>query len=274
MARASRERSLRACAELPLAALRTRARAMSAPPLLRLSPHGFDLLAEVKFAAPTRGALVPENPTPAAAAQRAEAYARAGAAAVSVLTEPDAFQGSLAHLRAAARAVSVPVMRKDFLVSTYQVWEARVHGAGGVLLVVRLLTEEQLDELVAQAFEAQLFVLIEAFDAPDLARATRAIERAPHGARLLVGVNGRDLATLEIDPERHLTLARALPRVVPAVAESGLCSAADLERAARAGYSLGLVGTALMQSARPEDLARQLLLAARRAREEDACGSR
>jgi indole-3-glycerol phosphate synthase len=252
----------RSCPESELAA---RARRAPLPPPLRLDRSGFDLIAELKLRSPAAGVLAGAHE---GLEPRLVAYARAGAAAVSVLTEPSRFDGSLAHLADAARLLAplrVPVMRKDFLVDAYQLLEARVAGAAGVLAIVRLLSRAALDALIARAAALGLFVLLEAFDAHDLAVMRELI--AVHGAsaRLLAGVNCRDLATLEVVPGRLLELAPLLPEGVPWVAESGVASGADAAQVAAAGYRLALVGSALMRDQDPEGLAQALIEAGRTA---------
>jgi indole-3-glycerol phosphate synthase len=237
-------------------------RAAPAPPPLRLDR--FDLIAEIKRHSPAEGALAAD----ADVAARARDYATAGAAAVSVLTEPARFGGSLADLGAAARALharGVPVMRKDFLVDPWQVLEARAAGAGGVLLIVAMLSDEVLGQMIATAREQGLFTLLEAFDATDLERAAKMLGNAPGAPPLLVGVNTRDLRTLAVDPGRLAALAPQLPPGIPAVAESGLHDAADAAAAAALGYRLALVGTALMRAERPEQLAVAMIAAGRAA---------
>src|ERR1700730_3724568 len=185
---------------------RARRTAPSAP--LRLSASGFDVIAELKLRSPAAGPLGDESQDWLG---RVAAYARGGAAAVSVLTEPSRFDGSLDHLRQAAAALAplgVPAMRKDFLVDPYQVLEARAAGAGGVLVILRMLTRPKIEELLDVAAELGMFVLLEAFDDVDLARArdletSRAAGRASHhaggedpagaGEPILIGVNCRDL---------------------------------------------------------------------------------
>jgi indole-3-glycerol phosphate synthase len=235
------------------------------PPPLRLDAAGFDLIAELKLRSPSAGALgSPSEPV----APRVSAYARAGAAAVSVLTEPSRFDGSLAHLTEAAHALAplaVPVMRKDFLVDPYQVLEARVAGAGGVLVILRMLSRATLDALLDCARGLGLFVLLEAFDARDLELMHELID-APGGSNtLLAGVNCRDLGTLEVVPQRLIELAPLVPAAVPRVAESGVACAADARRVVAAGYQLILVGSALMQGEDAGGLARTLLAAGRAA---------
>jgi indole-3-glycerol phosphate synthase len=197
------------------------------------------------------------------------AYAHAGAAAVSVLTEPTRFDGSLTHLTDAASALAphhVPAMRKDFLVDPYQVLEARAAGAGGVLLILRMLSRETLGALIECARTQGLFILLEAFDAQDLEHMGEIVAADAGRSALLAGVNCRDLATLEVVPERLLELAPLLPRAVPQVAESGVADAEDARRLAAAGYRLILVGSALMRDQDPVGLARALIEAGRAAR--------
>ncbi|NGX17375.1 indole-3-glycerol-phosphate synthase [Wenzhouxiangella sp. XN24] len=247
-ARRSEAALLAACAETP------------PPPPLRLA--GFDLIAEIKRNSPAEGALALDADVP----ERAADYAATGAAAISVLTEPARFSGSLDDLAAAAVAAAprqVPVMRKDFLVDPWQVLEAREAGAGGVLLIVAMLTDDQLDELLAAAAEQGLFVLLEAFDEADLERAANRVSGDTDGAPRLVGVNSRDLRTLAVDPARLGRLASCLPPGVPAVAESGLHTADDAAAAAALGYAVALVGTALMRAAAPAKLAAAMIAAGR-----------
>jgi indole-3-glycerol phosphate synthase len=187
---------------------------------------------------------------------------------VSVLTEPTRFDGSLDHLRAATRALAplrVPAMRKDFLVDAYQVIEARMAGAGGVLAILRMLSEPELETLVQQARALELFVLLEAFDERDLERLHGVLARLG-GTGLLAGVNSRDLVTLQVVPARLEQLARHLPTGIPRVAESGVATAADARRVAEAGYDLALVGSALMNGDDPAALASAMLSAARAGR--------
>jgi indole-3-glycerol phosphate synthase len=265
MATASRERVRAARAACPEAELLARALDTLPPPRLRLLPGSFDLIAELKLRSPAAGRL--KGPGEDVAA-RVAAYARAGAAAVSILTEPSRFDGSLEHLRLAARTLSpagVPAMRKDFLVDAYQVIEARAAGAGGVLVILRMLPEAEIEAMVRQARALGLFVLLEAFDESDLERMRGLLQRLG-GEGLLAGVNSRDLATLQVVPSRLEQLARHLPASIPRVAESGVGSAEDARRMAEAGYDLALVGSALMSGEDPAALASAMLSAARAVR--------
>ena len=265
MAATSRERVRAARAGCPDAKLLARAVATPAPPPLRLQADGFDLIAELKLRSPAAGRLKgPDEDV----VTRVTTYARAGAAAVSVLTEPTRFDGSLDHLRIAAQTLlplAVPAMRKDFLVDPYQVIEARAAGAGGVLAIIRMLSPSELEALVRQARALELFVLLEAFDEQDLERLDGLLDRLG-GERLLAGVNSRDLQTLQVVPSRLEQLAGRLPQGIPRVAESGVASAADARRMAEAGYDLALVGSALMSDDDPAALAGAMLSAARAAR--------
>ncbi|NBU24112.1 MAG: NAD-dependent epimerase/dehydratase family protein, partial [Gammaproteobacteria bacterium] len=200
-------------------------------------------------------------------ARRARSYADAGAAAVSVLTEPSRFDGSLTHLEQAAAAIAsagVPAMRKDFLVDPYQVLEARAAGAGGVLLILRMLPRDALERLLDAALEQGLFVLLEAFDDADVEAAMALIgPRRVADDSLLLGVNCRDLVTLQVVPGRLEAMADRLPAWIPRVAESGLASPDDAARLAACGYDLALVGSALMTGGEPRELAGAMLAAAR-----------
>ena len=266
MADASRARVQAAKQRVSEAALAAQARCTPVPPALRLEASGFDLIAELKLRSPAAGRLGASDEH---AAGRAVVYARAGAAAVSVLTEPARFDGSLADLTHAARALApfaVPAMRKDFLVDPYQVLEARVAGAGGVLVILRMLSRATIGTLLDCAHAHGLFVLLEAFDAEDLDLMHELIAAHAASTTLLAGVNCRDLTTLQVVPERLLELAPLLPAAVPRVAESGVATDADARRVAAAGYGLVLVGSALMQAADPAALARSLLAGGRAGR--------
>ena len=264
MAASSRERTRLARASCPEPELMRRALATEPPPDLRLTPGGFDLIAELKLRSPAAGRLKDaEN-----VVGRVSGYARAGACAVSVLTEPSRFDGSLEHLEtasAALRPLAVPAMRKDFLVDPYQVAEARASGAGGVLLILRMLGDAEAATLIRRARELSLFVLIETFDERDIDR-LHDLAAKLGGTGLLAGVNSRDLTTLQVVPRRLEQLAPLLPDSLPRVAESGVGSAEDAGRLARAGYDLALVGSALMREENPGELAQAMLRAGRAGR--------
>jgi indole-3-glycerol phosphate synthase len=266
MAASSAARSAAAQRIESLASLSARIADVPPPPRLTLSPAGFDVIAELKLRSPAQGILGNAADDWQA---RVLAYAKAGAAAVSVLTEPTRFDGSLEHLRQAAALLapeSTPAMRKDFLVDAYQLYEARAAGAGGVLLILRMLDAGRIALLLDVAAELGLFVLLEAFDKADLERAASlAATRNVHAQPILVGINCRDLQSLHVVPERLVQLAPLLPNNWPAVAESGVATPADARRMSQHGYKLALIGTALMAAANPGSLLRDMLKAARTA---------
>jgi indole-3-glycerol phosphate synthase len=276
MAHHSRERVLRAKQDVPLEKMLELAHAAAPAPALNLHRDGFDLIAELKIRSPAAGQLGAADEDVAARVQR---YARAGAAAVSVLTEPSRFDGSLEHLQMATGALEsarVPAMRKDFLVDPYQVLEARVAGAGGVLVILRMLHFDEINALLDAAKRLGMFVLIEAFDERDIERAhaivdarlaqqTMAQVAVPARDQLMVGINCRDLVTLKVVPGRLEQLAHMLPSRVPRVAESGVGTAEDASRVASVGYDLALVGSALMTGGDPAALIQSMLAAGREA---------
>ncbi len=245
------------------ASLRRRAADTAAVPRLCLSATGFDLIAEIKQHSPSAGALA-EGTSEPNLVRRAVRYVAAGAAVVSVLTEPSAFGGHLEHLTTVAHAIDAPVLRKDFLVDPYQIFEARVAGASGVLLIVRLVDPARLVELVQAAAEAGLFVLIEAFDGEELALAAEVARGGLSNPPTLLGLNARNLTTLDIDSQRHAALADRFPPEHPPVAESGIETPDDAARVAALGYRLALVGTALMRADDPGKLVAAMLEAGRR----------
>jgi len=259
MAAASRTRSVMAQAVTPARELRARIADLPAAPRLAFSK--FDLIAEVKLRSPAMGVL--RDAAQEDVGARVASYARAGAAAVSILTEPSRFDGSLQDLAQGSTALAplrVPAMRKDFLVDSYQVLEGRAAGAGGVLAIIRMLPRAELEKLTDTALELNMFVLLEAFDAADIELAHALVEaRRAHHELLLVGVNSRDLVTLKVVPGRLDALAASLPTQVKRVAESGVATAADAARMAAAGYDVALVGSALMSAADPAALAGAML---------------
>lgn len=264
MAESSRERVKIARHSVSDATLLELAQATPLPPSLQRHRDGFDLIAELKLRSPAAGQLKSGEEDVAA---RVTAYAQGGAAAVSILTEPSRFDGSLSHLQTGARTLAslhVPAMRKDFLVDPYQVIEARVAGAGGVLVILRMLPRAEVEALLERARSLGLFVLLEAFDEQDIEQ-MHALVASDRGGKLLAGVNCRDLVTLQVVPHRLEQLVRLLPTSVPRVAESGVGSAEDARRVSAAGYDLALVGSALMQGGDPRALAAAMLKAGRAA---------
>jgi indole-3-glycerol phosphate synthase len=212
--------------------------ALDAMPTFRAG--GISVIAEVKRASPSRGALA-EIEDPAALAAD---YAAGGAAAISVLTEGRRFGGSLDDLRAVRHAVQVPVLRKDFIVSSYQLWEARAAGADLVLLIVAALSDNELAGLFDRAVSIGLTPLVEVHTADELARALAV------GARL-VGINARDLTTLTVDRDTFARLCPSIPEGVVRVAESGVRGPRDVLEYARAGADVVLVGESLVTGKDP-----------------------
>jgi indole-3-glycerol phosphate synthase len=204
-------------------------------------------IAEVKRASPSSGTIA-ENRDPM---EQARAYADAGASAISVLTEPRHFHGSLADLRAARMATPLPVLRKDFLVHPSQVIESRANGADAVLLIASCLTDDELAALIAASRDLGMDVLLETHTDGDLTRAL-ATDAS------IVGVNARDLESLEVDGPSALTRLGRIPGDRVAVIESGISTREDVRAAVDAGASAILVGEALMRAADPGAALREL----------------
>jgi indole-3-glycerol phosphate synthase len=239
---ATRARVAHAASRVAAADLTRRANLM--PPTrgfrAALATAGVRVIAECKRRSPSRGVLRAEY-DPVAIARR---YAEAGAAAISVLTEPTFFDGALAHLEAVRAAVGVPLLRKDFVVDDYQLVEARAAGADAVLLIVAGLDDETLGCLSRGARALGLDVLVEVHDEAELDRAMAA------GADL-IGVNNRNLRTLAVDVDASLRLAARIPAGAIAVAESGLRTGVDVRRLQAVGYRAFLIGERFMTEADP-----------------------
>ena len=217
------------------------------------SADGVAVIAELKKASPSKG-LIRADFHPAELAQELEA---AGAAALSVLTDEEFFQGSLANLRQASRAVKIPCLRKDFIVDEFQVLEARANSADAVLLIVAALPPAELVRLALAARERGLDVLCEIHDGDEL-------QRALDAGCDLIGVNTRDLRTFKVDLETASLLAGRFPSNVVRVAESGIHSADDVTRLRAAGYDAFLVGESLMRAERPGEALLKLMRASSR----------
>ena len=211
--------------------------------------HGVAIIAELKKASPSRG-LIRADFDPGLLARELE---DAGAAALSVLTDEEFFQGSLDNLRTASATTSLPCLRKDFIFDEFQLLEARANCADAVLLIVAALSQEELVGLIMQSRNYGLDVLCEVHDQEELRRALEA------GCNL-IGVNNRDLRTFQVDLETAFRVAESIPKNVVAVAESGINTGADIARLRAAGYQAFLVGESLMQAASPGDALRKLLV--------------
>jgi indole-3-glycerol phosphate synthase len=238
--------------ELPLDRLKDMARRADSPRDAEAALRGQDVavIAEVKRASPSKGAMA-AIADPAALARDYEA---GGACIISVLTEPRRFGGSLADLAACREAVRVPVLRKDFVISSYQLWEARAHGADMVLLIVAALAQNALVSLVERAVSIGLVPLVEVHTESELGRALAA------GARV-IGVNARDLATLEVDRGVFPRLAPKVPEDVVKIAESGIRGPHDLLAYAAAGADAVLVGESLVTGKNPRSAVADLVTA-------------
>ena len=212
------------------------------------SRDGVGVIAELKKASPSKG-LIRAEFRPEELARELEA---AGAAALSVLTDEEFFQGSLGNLREASAAVAIPCLRKDFIVDEFQLLEARANSADAVLLIAAALPQAELVALAAAARTRGLDVLCEVHDGDELHRALDA------GCDL-IGVNTRDLRTFKVDLETAFALAGKFPTGVVRVAESGIHSASDIARLQAAGYHAFLVGESLMRAASPGEALRELL---------------
>jgi indole-3-glycerol phosphate synthase len=228
----------------PLAQLERRAAAHQprafAAALRASAVNGPAIIAELKKASPSRGLLRADyRPVPIA-----KSYQQVGASAISVLTDEEFFKGSLDDLAAVSAAVSIPVLRKDFILDPYQIVEARANGADAILLIVAALTDAELRTLADTARDLRLGILCEVHDRAEL-------DRAVHLGVELIGVNSRNLKTLEVDPRIHQELVRYLPSNVVRVAESGIRTPTDIERLLTVGYDAFLVGEVLMRQPEP-----------------------
>ncbi len=233
--------------QVEVAALKPRARELQAQAVAAPAPRSFEaalraggnisVIAEFKRRSPSGGAIR-EGADPA---EIARSYEQAGAAALSVLTDAEYFGGSLDDLTAAHTAVSIPVLRKDFIVDPLQIFEARAAGADAVLLIVRILTVMQLASLHGMVQGLGMTALVEVHNGQELDRALRVDAR-------VIGVNNRDLATLETNLDVSVGMAKRLPPGHLLVAESGIRTAADVDRLAAAGVQAILVGESFMRS--------------------------
>ncbi|QWZ10276.1 indole-3-glycerol phosphate synthase TrpC [Nocardioides panacis] len=239
-------------AAVPLADLKEAAR--HAPDALDPMPAfrapGVSVIAEVKRSSPSKGALA----TITDPARLAANYESGGAATISVLTERRRFGGSLADLEAVRAAVGIPVLRKDFMVTSYQLWEARAAGADLALLIVAALTQNELEALLDRAVSIGLTPLVEVHDEEE-------VERALAAGATLIGVNARNLKTLEVDRDTFARLAPRIPDDVVRVAESGVRGAHDVFEYAKQGANVVLVGETLVKGDDPRSAVADLVAA-------------
>ena len=235
--------------ELPQPELEARlsARGEDRPFQEALVRPGLSLIAEFKRRSPSVGDISPD----ADIAAQVEAYERGGAAALSVLTDAKHFGGSLEDLRAARSAATLPILRKDFIVDPYQLYEAAVNGADAVLLIVRALSDKRLRALYEEARELDLDCLVEVHDAEEL-------ERALEADAQVIGINNRDLDEQRVDIQTTFELMPDIPAGKTVVAESGISGREELFELDRVGVDAVLIGGALMTAADPEAKAREL----------------
>src|SRR3954449_7711781 len=235
--------------ELPQADLESRlsGRGEDRPFNEALTRPGLSLIAEFKRRSPSVGDIAAS----AVVAEQVQAYERGGAAALSVLTDERHFGGSLEDLRAARAACDLPILRKDFIVDPYQLYEAAVHGADAILLIARALDDDELLHLHDEARGLDLDCLVEAHDEPELERALEADVE-------VIGINNRDLDAGTVDVATTYELMPDVPAGKTAVAESGISSRAELEELERVGVDAVLIGGALMSADDPEAKTREL----------------
>ena len=226
----------------------------SAPPAIpvvdTLKSGDVSVIAEVKRKSPSKGELADISDPAALAA----AYQAGGASVISVLTEERRFSGSLADLDAVRERVDIPILRKDFIVSDYQLFEARAHGADLALLIVAALSQTELSQLLKVCNDLGLTPLVEVHDADEVNRAVEA------GAQV-IGVNNRDLKTLVVNPQQFMDIAPLIPDSCVKIAESGIRTEADVKMYASAGANAVLVGEALVTGTDPKQAVKNLVMA-------------
>lgn len=233
----SRQRVARARAAVPLSTLKNQA-FPPVPSFARaLKRPGLSMIGEVKRASPSKGRIVDDFDY----RQIATDYTNAGIDAISVLTEPRFFHGDLAYLKAIYQSVSVPLLRKDFIVDSYQVYEARIAGASAVLLIVAVLTPSELRTLIALIHQLGMAALVEAHDQAEIQTAYRS------GARI-IGINNRNLRDFTVDFTTSIRLKQHVSSDCLTVAESGIKTAWDVRQLERAGFNAVLIGETLMKA--------------------------
>ena len=228
----------------------------------------FDIIAEFKHTSPAEGKLAQLSQECGAQASK---YAKGGAAAISILTEPSRFNGKIEHLYEVASNIkesSLPAMRKDFLVDTKQIIESRKYGASGLLLIANLLPLKMLRNMLDCAFEHSMFVLLESFDEDDIQKSLMLLKESRYQEKaqekqLLFGVNSRDLKTLQVNFNRFEEFATKMPSDIIKVAESGINNSNEIQSVKKNGYQMALIGSALMKSTQPELMIREYLIQGR-----------
>ncbi len=208
------------------------------------SSSDFHFICEIKKASPSRG-IIRANFDPVRLAQQ---YVDAGASAISILTDEKYFMGKLDYLKEIRKIVGLPLLRKDFIIDPYQIYESRYHGADLILLIARTLSKSQMAEYCRIAAELNLEILLEIADPADIEKIL------PTSKHIILGINNRDLHTFKISLENSLTLKPQLPKGIPVISESGIFTAADCKRLFINGFAGSLIGEALMQAASPKAL--------------------
>lgn len=247
---ATRERVAKAAINIPVAELKSRQgferpmRSLAAA----LSNGPMNVIAEIKSASPSAGEIRPG----AKPSEIATGYEDAGASAISVLTEPQWFGGSLENLETVSSSVSIPVLRKDFIIDEYQVYEARAFGADAILLIVRILDRDELADLHALATSLGLEVLVELYDIDEL-------DRVDIDTMKIVGANNRNLSTMTVDINHSISILAELPETTIRVSESGIENHDDLSILVDNRIHAALIGESLMRSADPSEALRALL---------------
>ena len=252
IAASTQKRVAAAKEKIPFSEMRAQADALPVSPDFRfeqaLKADGFSFVCEVKKASPSKGLIAKEFPY----VDIAKEYEQAGAAAISVLTEPEFFLGSNDYLKKIRAAVSLPLLRKDFTIDPYQIYEAKVIGGDCVLLICALLDTETLKEYLAIAHSLGLSALVETHNASEIKSALAA------GARF-IGLNNRDLKTFHVDVNAAANLRCLVPPEVLLIAESGIQTASDIAALRQADISAALIGETLMRAADKKAMMRQLL---------------
>lgn len=217
----------------------------------RLRQPGLHIIGELKQASPSKGQIVTDFPY----LEIAKAYAAASVDAISVLTEPTFFKGKLSYLSAVREVTDMPLLRKDFIISSYMIYEAKVAGANLILLIVRILSDTQLKDYLELAQRLGLEAIVEAHDATEVKRALAA------GATI-IGLNNRNLQNFTVDLSTSLKLRRQIPAVIPVIAESGIKTAAQIALLAQANFNGVLIGETFMKARDKSALVRQFKAAA------------
>jgi len=213
------------------------------------SETGFHFICEIKKASPSKGLIQPDfDPV-----RYARAYEQGGASAISVLTDQQFFQGNLDYLKLVKQTVKLPVLRKDFIIDPYQIYESKLSGADIILLIARILTKEQLSDYIDLAANLNLDVLIEFAEAEEIEKFSNVLDN------VILGINNRDLNTFKVDFQNSYHLKNKLPQGLPIIAESGIQNGLDCGQLRKWGFNGALIGETLMRASKPEELLRTFI---------------